>query len=672
MRDGIFFRHDVYQGLPTRFLCAMMPREEEDITMSPLSTQNRDDMLTYKWQKLIAVPIFLLALGLYLLTLAPTVVTVFDDSLEFQLVTYLLGVAHPPGYPLYTLLGWLFTRLPFGDVAYRVNLMSAVFGALTVSLTYLIGLELIVGSWQPKEKYSADVRQVWGEVLAALIGALALATSPVFWSQATVAEVYTLNAAFMAGLLWLLIRGKYPPSENSLLAVAFLCGLSLTHHRTTVLVLPAIAYYLWPQIKTWKPRTIIKIAVALVAPLLLYLYIPLRGRVGSLDGTYVNTLEGFWKQVSASGYGVFIFGNPFEAERGVEFYLSLFLEQFGVMGLAAGLLGLIVLSRSRARGLTLIAFATHLVFNLLYRVTDIEVFFIPTFIIWSIWVGVGAGWLLTGYAWARMGRLSWLRLPVALLAGLLLLGQFIASVRGHLPQMDRSNNWAVYNYGLDMIHQPLQPNAAIVGILGEMTLVRYFQETEGLRPDLLLVPADREANRMTNVARLLDEGRTVYLTRELPGAPERWSLSAVGPLIQVIPQPVEEPPDDTFPVGSAVIPEISLHSYAISQPLSQNEPPPVRLTLIWQAHDPISRELKVSARLVNDDGQSVAQADAVPVHFAYPTTAWRPGEFISDVYDLALPASLRPGDYTPVIIFYDPARGAAEVGRVTLPPVHLP
>jgi hypothetical protein len=265
-----------------------------------------------------------------------------------------------------------------------------------------------------------------------------------------------------------------------------------------------------------------------------------------------------------------------------------------------------------------------------------------------------------------------LRLPVTLLAVLLLLGQLIMLFRDHLPQMDRSNHWAVYDYGLDVIRQPLEPNDAIVGILGEVTLVRYFQEVEGLRPDLLLVHADQEADRMTNVARLLDEDRTVYLTRELPGAPGRWSLSAVGPLIRVDPQPVQDPPDSTLHAGYAVIPEITLHGYDIDRLPIQNGPTPVRLTLIWEVQAPISRELKVSARLVDSDGQSVAQADAVPVHFAYPTTAWRPGEFISDVYDLSLPATLRPGEYTPVIILYDPAQGAREVGRVTLRPVDVP
>jgi hypothetical protein len=675
------------------------------MAMSPSSPKYPDRILTYRWQYAVALPVFILALGLYELTIAPTVITIFDDSLEFQLVTYLLGIAHPTGYPLYTLLGWLFTRFPFGDVAYRVNLMSAVFGALTVSLVYLVGLELIAGGCQLGKEQRANTRSPWLEVPGALCGALTLAVSPVFWSQATIAEVYTLNAAFIAGMLWLLVRqAKYPPPERSFLAPAFLFGLSLTHHRTMLLMLPAIIYYLWPQFKVWRLQTWTKIIIALVAPLLLYLYIPLRGHVGSLDGTYTNTLAGFWKQVTASGYGVFLFENPFGAERGVDFYLSLFVKQFGLIGLVAGLVGLVVLSlrgcisvwgsrarRNRDSGasagqapnlkctrlrrvgrLTLIAFGTYSVFNLFYRVADIEVFFIPPFLICSIWVGVAAGWLLTRPTWAGTERLSWLRLPAALLAALLLIGQSIVILHDNLPELDRSDNWTVHDYGVDVMRQPLEPNAVIAGILGEVTLMRYFQETEGLRPDLHLVAADREAERLATVTRLLDEGQVVYLTRELPDVPARWSLSAVGPLIRVVPRPILEAPDVSFPIESEVIPEIRLQGYNISRLPASIGPVPVRLALVWQATAPINRELKVSARLVDSDGQLVAQADGVPVHFAYPTTTWRPGEFVTDVYDLTIPSNLQPGEYVPVVILYDPAQGAAEAGRLTLAPIYLP
>jgi hypothetical protein len=671
------------------------------MAMLPPTHDHPIDMPPYRWQQVLALPIFVAALGLYALTLAPTVVTLFDDSLEFQLVTYQLGIAHPSGYPLYTLLGWLFTRLPVGDVAYRVNLMSAIFGALTVALVYLIGLELVAGLRRLSGKGPGDnAHEPWIEILAALIGAVSLAVSPVFWSQATVAEVYTLNAAFVAGILWLLVwtrwqEKNYMLSEKRLLALAFLFSLSLTHHRTMMFLLPAIIFYLWRSSTDWRHRTRLllatkervsvgllgtgmKLAMALIAPLMLYLYIPLRGHVGSLDGSYTNTLAGFWQHVTASGYGVFIFQNPFGAERGIGFYFSLFLQQFGPLGLAAGLAGFVALRQRGVRGLTGIAFITYFAFNLFYRVADIQVFFIPPFLIWAIWVGVAAGWLLGELRSVSTNRLSSMRLILSLATVLLFFGQSVVPAWENLPVLNRSNDWAVYDYGLDMMRQPLEPDAAIVGILGEVTLVRYFQATQGLRPDLLPVAADREAERLAIIPRLLDEGQAVYLTRELPGAPASWSLSAVGPLIRVNPQPILEAPDTPFIAAASLTPEISLHGYAISRPSAHREVPPVRLTLLWQATAPITRELKVSVRLYSEgtspstDGQLVAQNDAVPVHFAYPTTAWRHGEFITDVYDLVLPATLQPGEYTPMIILYEPTQGAAEAGRLTLPPMHLP
>ncbi len=655
----------------------------------------------HRRQQMLALPVFGVVLSLYVLTLSPTVVTLFDDSLEFQLVTYQLGIAHPTGYPLYTLLGWLFTRLPVGDVAYRVNLMSAVFGALTVALVYLIGLEAL-----PRARCSADdERRSWSDVGAALIGTLALAVSPVFWSQATLAEVYTLNAAFVAGiLLWLVWRASYLPAGlepagrsgiasrygGEMTALAFLFGLSLTHHRTMLFLLPAVVLYLWYTMRrsgdlsrvVIDPLRAGKLAVAFAAPLLLYLYIPLRGHIGSLDGTYTNTLAGFWRQAAASGYGAFI-ANPFGTERGADFYFILFLRQFGWVGMAAGLVGFAVLRRPGLRSLTGIAFVSYLAFNLFYRVADVQVFFIPPFLIWAIWIGSCAGWLLNGLRSVSIlpvlaggpGSLSkearlvgWaLRLGVILLFA----GQSVVLLRDNFPQLNRSGDWAVHDYGLDVMRQPLEPGAAIVGILGETTLVRYFQATEGLRPDLLPVAADREADRLAAIARLLDEGRLVYLTRELAGAPARWSLSAVGPLIRVNPQSVRQAPDVPFVVDSPLIPEIVLYGYAVSRPPAHDNPP-LRLTLTWQVTAPLTRELKVSARLLDAASQPVAQTDAVPVHFAYPTTAWRSGEVITDVYDLALPTGLPPGDYTPLVILYDPAQGAAEVGRLMLSPVTLP
>jgi len=651
-----------------------------------MNSRNRRALLT-------ATGLFAVSLALYVGTLAPSVVTLFDDSLEFQLVTFQLGIAHPTGYPLYTLLGKLFTFLPVGNVAYRVNLMSAVFGAATVALLYLIILRVAV----PKKKTN---RPDWPTHWGGVIGALLLAVGPVFWQQATIAEVYSLNALFVAALL--LLAGHLSPQKpHGIYWTAGLAGLSLTHHRTTLLLLPALIFYLWLLYRgrLFRPKTVLLAVVWGLLPLLLYLYLPLRGHIGSLDGTYQNTWPGFWQQVSGGGYGTFIFDNPFGHRRDFFFYWELLAGQFYTT--VPGLIGIIYLLRiGRPQFLTLtgLAFLTYLPFNLLYNVTDIEVFFIPVFLLWAIWSGTGAAFLLRTAAMVGADRRTgqqqtdaagaepaeesstpadasaqptlWRPVLVGL-TGLIFGFMILQLFWTHLPAIQQQYSWQVHDYGLDMLQQPLpQGRSAIVGIVGEMTLLRYFQQTENRRPDVETVAADLESERLSAVENLLAAGKTVYLTRDLPGAAQRWALNAVGPLIRVDPEPVTTPPEISVPVNRPVTPEITLLGYTLSRPPHTGSgPAPVRLRLLWQVGQPPAANLKVSARLLAPEGTIQAAVDAVPVHFAYPTTAWRPAEIIFDVYDLRLPEDAPSGQYQPLIIWYDPAQNAAEVGRIELPPL---
>lgn len=613
----------------------------------------------------MAGALFIAGLVLYTATLAPSVTTLFDDSLEFQLVTYQLGIAHPTGYPLYTLLGKLFTLLPVGNVAYRVNWMSAVFGAATVALLYLFILKLMPPARPLRGQSAAN----WPARLGALIGAALLAVGLIFWQQATLAEVYTLNAFFVALLLLLATAADSPRRFYGLAVVA---GLALTHHRTSVLLLPALALYLLlsdSRARLFRPKTMLFCGLLFVAPLLLYLYLPLRGHVGSLDGTYQNTWAGFWRQVTASGYNTFIFGNPFNQNRNLAFYWNLLADQ--VYTTVPGLIGLAVLARFgrlRLLALTGAAFVTYFIFNLFYNVADIEVFCIPNFLIWAAWSGVGAAFLLQTAAalknsWGRWGSIIVLLLVFG--------GMLWQLARPNTAAVRDQHGWAVHDYGIDMLRQPLPPNAAVVGLVGEMTLLRYFQQTETIRPDLTPINADREADRLATVESLLAANRPVYLTRELPGAAEKWSLGAAGPLIQVNPRPVTQLPPAASAVNQPVTPQVTLAGYAVARvPHTGGGPAPLRLTLFWQAAAAIPTDLKVSARLLSPDGVELAAVDAVPVHFAYPTSRWRPGEIVADVYDLPLPATA-PAQATPLLIWYNPAQNAAEVGRVELPAIPL-
>ena len=134
----------------------------------------------------ISLSLFIASFTLYIRTLAPSLL--YGDSAEFQTIAYTLGIGHPTGYPIYVLLAKLFTFLPVGDIAYRVNLFSAFCAALTVVCVYLI------------------TRKLGAMPIPAVYGSLALMLTPLFWKHASIAEIYTPSAACLALILFFVLQ----------------------------------------------------------------------------------------------------------------------------------------------------------------------------------------------------------------------------------------------------------------------------------------------------------------------------------------------------------------------------------------------------------------------------------------------------------------------------------
>ncbi len=610
----------------------------------------------------VAAALAAAAFVLYAITAAPSVATVFDDSLEFHVVLPTLGIAHPSGYPLYTLLGRLVSALPFGpDPAGRLNLLSALLAAAAVGVLFLVA------------------RRFSGSRPAAAIATAIFALSPTWWSQATIAEVYALHGLLVALFLLFLLRWEDERlaggSDRFLRAAAFVCGLGLAHHRMIALLVPAaLVFVFWTDGRLQRePRRWIAPALLGLAPLLLYLYLPLRGQaVTSLDGAYEPTLRGTVDWILASGYRVFITGNPFNIDRSWNDYAALLLKELGALTVIAALQGILTAFRRQARRATFLLLATlsQIGFGTIYKVQDIAVFFIPAFMLVCIW----AAWGLTSYVDALSQRASAAgagfhvprRLMPTVFAAFLLpllvvmLFEPVRDVVRERPQRDRSAAWSTYHLGRDMVESAAD-GGRIVGLGGEVTLVRYFRDVLGQRPDLRVSRADSEADRMAAVEAALAAGEPVYLTRELAGAAQRYSLDAAGPLIRVSPKAAPGPaPEGGQPMGAGVV---LLRGEVLA---GRPAPRTVRVSLAWAATDPITEELKVSARLMNAAGEAVATVDTVPVRFAYPTTAWVPGETVEDVIDLPLRPEDPPCSYTALVILYR-AADAGEVGRVTLP-----
>lgn len=204
-----------------------------------------------------AIAVTAIAGVLYFLTAARDIVV--GDSPELIMAAVTLGVAHAPGYPLFTILGHLFSLLPFGSIPFRVNLLSVGCDALTIGVVYFSAFRLTRSR------------------LAAAVAALLLAVNPIFWEWSLAAEVFPLNNLFAAVLILLLVAWHQHPERSAfLIAAFFVAGLALTNHQTIVLLGPAFCFVLWwrRSFLLARPSLLAIGAAVFVVGLVPYVYVP--------------------------------------------------------------------------------------------------------------------------------------------------------------------------------------------------------------------------------------------------------------------------------------------------------------------------------------------------------------------------------------------------------------
>lgn len=272
-----------------------------------------------------------LALVVYVRTLLPA--GAFGDWGEMQVVPHVLGIAHPTGYPTYVLLAWLAELVPLGSVAFRANLLSAVFVAATLATFTLICRRL-------------GVRWV-----IAVPTALALGVVGTVWSAATVAEVNPLHLLFGALILHRSLVWQADRRPRDLAIGSLLIGLSLGNHLLTLFIAPFVALFvLWAGRHEFRHRpALVGLAVGgVVAGLLVYLYIPIASAFSPpLDYNHPRTWAGFVFLVSGEQFrGQFEFlsaAGPGEFVRSLSVLWSVALSRGTAIVPVLGVAGLIVL-----------------------------------------------------------------------------------------------------------------------------------------------------------------------------------------------------------------------------------------------------------------------------------------------------------------------------------------
>ncbi|MDD4101880.1 MAG: DUF2723 domain-containing protein, partial [Kiritimatiellae bacterium] len=220
----------------------------------------------------------------YFFTLGPSVG--LEDSGELAVAGDHLGVPHPPGYPIWTMCAYLFARL-FSWVTYQgqptpswsISLMSAVFAALAAGITAMLITRSASDMMRDAHEYDDDFDDRQSNLLCwagGVGGSLVFAFSPVMWSQATIVEVYTLNAFFLMWIFLLTYRWMRRPSEKILWLTAFVFGLGLTNYQVLLLAaLPLVVMIFLRDIALFRDFLMLGVPVALTAHVL---------QVGSLMG----------------------------------------------------------------------------------------------------------------------------------------------------------------------------------------------------------------------------------------------------------------------------------------------------------------------------------------------------------------------------------------------------
>jgi hypothetical protein len=433
----------------------------------------------------------LTSLFVYVQTTAPTITWLHFgiDTGEWATVAARWTIPHPSGYPLYLLLGRVFAELPFGSLAHRLNLMSAVFGALAVGM---VGWTAYAGLAR------LQVRPAF-RVFGAFAGAGLLACSPTFWSQAVLAEVYTLHCFGIAALLRILLaleRGPHSRPLLVLLGAAF--GLAMDNHTTSLLFAPAIALFLAPnyfegrhlQVRQalLEGGLIVVVATLALAP---YLLLLVRGAEGAYPTLWDTSTPAALFDHFTGGYfrGILFIFPINEVLTRLLAIPRMLVRQFSPIGIAAIAAGIWALVQYDARMLRFVAVAAvfNVVFAINYPVFDSELYLLPVYVMTAVIAGWGT---MAGLEAARQHASATSRRQArwapAILAGAVL-GAVIAQYLLYRGVIDVSKDFAAYEQttrDLDAL-----PSQALLlsGGPDEILAFWYLQYGEGRRQDVLVI-----------------------------------------------------------------------------------------------------------------------------------------------------------------------------------------
>jgi hypothetical protein len=444
---------------------------------------------------------------LYIMTLSPTVN--FIDSGELATVCCTLGIAHPTGYPLFTLVGHLFSKAAlFGSEIYTLNLMCALFCAAGLFFFYkfnfLLHSNIIIdgnGNKNKKKKNSgAKSNNEILKLIAVASAVISLGLSKNFWDQSTSIEVYPLHILLLSILLLVFLKNfnkQLFVSDNlnrdslkGWLLFAFLLGLGFSNHMTTIFLIPAFAFMFFYEnkFKSGSFKVLLILLVPFFAGLSLYLYLPLRAATNpTINWGDPSTFDALLRHVSGRQYSIWVFSSVAEMKAQMKYFFSVVPEDYLYLPVLVSLLGIVYLFKNSRKYFyfTIILFLTCFLLAVNYSIVDIDSYFLLAYFIISVWIGFGILWLYivfieNGKVVKPQYLLIFLAVPLIELS--------------NYSKVDESRNYLVEDYTMN-IFKSVAPGGIVLSYQWDnwVSAAYYFQHVKGIRKDIVVI--DKELSR---------------------------------------------------------------------------------------------------------------------------------------------------------------------------------
>jgi len=434
----------------------------------------------------------------YLTTIAPGVIQI--DSGELAAVQSTLGIAHPTGYPLFTLIGYLFLNipLPFTKI-FQANLLASIWCALGI-VFFVKSVNMLlsniknninfVSRRKGKNKSLNKISTLdYQNILASSFSGLFLAFSKTYWFQSTSVEVYSLQVFLFNLIIYLTLKTFYENKNNlyEWIKVGIATALGFCNHMTTLLVLPfvAILFFMKENLnRITVKKIIITFIVSVCVMVLIYLYLPLRAFSNPVLnwGNPVN-FENFWRHFTGKQYQVWLFSSFDSAKKQFNYYLQNLPDEFTYAYFVFILAGIFYSLKTSKKIFYL--FLTTFLFSLLYvinyDIVDIDSYFLLSFIMLSLFGAYGIKFIFE-----KVGRIYY-SLSFALI---ILIYVFVSNY----PKVNQSDIHTFEDYTKSIL-KSVEKNSIILTYQWDyfVSPSYYYQYVENFRRDAIVI--DKELLR---------------------------------------------------------------------------------------------------------------------------------------------------------------------------------